>query len=69
MLVLTACAQESISAEQESFKELCNREGHGWMKMSETKNGMITGLACDGCMPDAKNHLCDQKEYGEYVKK
>jgi len=69
LVILTACAQETLSTEQQKFKEQCQTNNHLWMKMSETKNGMVVGPACDGCMPEPENHFCNQKEYVENIKK
>lgn len=66
-LLLTGCAPEQTSPEQDTFLQACRDNGHGWMKMSEMKNGMITGPACLGCMPDNENHLCNQKDYETYL--
>lgn len=67
--VLASCAQETNNHEQSVFQKMCLGHNHQWMSMSETKNGMIVGPACDGCMPDPTNHLCSQQEYEEHIKK
>ncbi|MBI4141167.1 hypothetical protein HY485_05000 [Candidatus Woesearchaeota archaeon] len=69
LIILTACAQETLSTEQQKFKEQCQANNHLWMKMPETKNGMVVGQACNGCMPEPANHLCNQKEYEEHIKR
>jgi len=68
LMGLLACSTEQISNEQSLFKEKCLANGHQWMKMSEIKDGMMTGPPCYGCMPDEKNHICTQEEYEAYVK-
>ncbi|HLF55045.1 MAG TPA: hypothetical protein VI612_04970 [Candidatus Nanoarchaeia archaeon] len=68
LLFLFACAQEQLSQEQTAFKEMCLTNGHQWMKMSELKEGMMTGKPCYGCMPDEKTHICAQNEYEAYLK-
>jgi len=68
LLLLSACAQVRLSQEQMELKEMCLSKGHQWMKMSEMKEGMITGSPCYGCMPDEKSHICNQAEYEAYVK-
>ncbi len=68
LLLLIACAQEPLTSEQTTFKEMCIAKGHQWMKMSEMKEGMMTGKPCYGCMPDEKTHICTQTEYEEYIK-
>jgi len=68
LLLLAACSQAELSQEQSAFKEKCTANKHQWMKMSEMKEGMMTGPPCQGCMLDEKTHLCTQTEYEEYVK-
>ncbi len=68
LIILAACSTEQISNEQTIFKEKCLANGHQWMKMSEMKDGMMTGPPCYGCMPDEKTHLCTQEEYEAHVK-
>ncbi len=68
LLFLFACAQEPLTAGQEAFKEICQSKGHQWMKMSEMKEGMMTGKPCYGCMPDEKTHICAKTEYEAYLK-
>ncbi len=68
LLFLIACSSEQLSAEQTAFKEACLSKSHQWMKMSEMKDGMMTGLPCNGCMPDEKTHICTQAAYEAYVK-
>jgi len=68
LLMLAACTTEQLTAEQQHFKERCIEDGNQWMKMSEMKEGMMTGPPCDGCMPDGKTHICTQQEYEEYVR-
>jgi len=69
VLFVIACTQQELTQEQSSFRELCLTKGHQWMKMSEMEEGVLTGPACYGCMPDAKNHLCTQNDYEEYYSK
>lgn len=68
LLFLLACAQEPLTAEQDTYKEICLANEHQWMKMSEMKEGMMTGKPCYGCMPDEKTHICAQNEYEVYAK-
>jgi hypothetical protein len=67
LLLLSACA-EQLTPEEQSYKEYCASHKGAWMKMSELKDGQLTGKTCYGCMPDEKNHLCTQQEYEAFVK-
>ncbi len=68
LLLLAACAKEHLTQEQMAFKEKCIADGHQWMKMSEMKDGMMSGPPCYGCMADEKNHICTQQAYEEHIK-
>jgi len=68
LLILVACSKAPLTFEQQSFKELCSSKSHQWMKMSEMKEGTMTGPPCYGCMPDEKTHLCTQEEYEAHLK-
>jgi len=68
LLILVACSTEQLSNEQAIFKEKCLADGNQWMKMSEMKEGTMTGPPCYGCMPDEKSHICSQAEYEAHVK-
>ena len=67
-LVLLAACAETLSAEQQEYKDYCQSHNGAWMKMSELKDGQPTGKTCYGCMPNEKNHICTQEEYEEFVK-
>ena len=69
LLFITACTVQSTPQEQNPFEQACRANNHAWMKMAHIVEGMIVGPACDGCMPDGKNHLCSQQEYEEHLKK
>ena len=65
-LFLVSCASNEFTTEDANFREVCLTNGDGWMKMSETKEGQVTGPSCYGCMPDAKNHLCSLQDYEDF---
>lgn len=64
--LLVSCASDEFTTEDSSFREVCLTNGDPWMKMSETKEGRITGPSCYGCMPDANTHLCSLSEYDSF---
>jgi len=66
LVLLVSCASEEFTSEDASFREECLTNGDGWMKMSETIDGQITGPSCYGCMPNAKNHFCYFSDYESY---
>jgi|SRR3989344_5506352 len=66
LLVLVSCASNDFTTEDANFREACLTNGDGWMKMSQTTDGQITGPSCYGCMPNAKNHICSLSEYELY---
>lgn len=68
LVLLVACSNKTLTFEQNVFKEKCLAGGHQWMKMSEMKDGIMSGPPCDGCMPDQKSHICSQEEYEKYIK-
>jgi len=76
LIVLTACTQtrqgklrQQIAEQSQSdFESLCYQNRDMWMKMQPIKNGLPTGEpSCFGCMPDARNHYCDETEYKRAV--
>ena len=67
VVVLSGCTTPS---NLKDFESLCKEYGHMWMHMAPMMNGdIISKEACWGCMPDAKNHICDEKEYTSYLDK
>jgi hypothetical protein len=68
MIILASCSAESLTAEQQEYKDYCTAHNGAWMKMSELKDGHPTGKTCYGCMPDEKNHICTKEEYEEFIK-
>ncbi len=63
LLILVSCTKQKLTSEQETYKNKCLIDGKQWMQMSEIKDGMVVGKSCYGCMVDAKNHVCNEKEY------
>lgn len=54
--------------EDTQFRDICIGNGHGWMSMRPMKNGKVTSQeSCFGCMPNIRNHICEMKDYQNYV--
>ncbi len=52
-----------------SYEELCEKNGDMWMEMEPWINGeKISDEECYGCMI-GENHFCDVNNYIEYIKK
>lgn len=66
LLLIAACAAETLTLEQAEFKKICAENNDPFMLMSETKNGQVVGPACYGCMPDERNHICTLEEYRRF---
>ncbi|MBI4146218.1 hypothetical protein HY489_02675 [Candidatus Woesearchaeota archaeon] len=69
LLTLLLACSTTLTPEEQSYKELCTKNNHAWMRMSELKDGHPTGNTCYGCMPDEKNHLCSKEEYDALLPK
>ena len=63
LFVFLAACGETLTPEQQTYKEFCTETDGMWMKMPAMEDGKPTGESCYGCMPDEQNHLCTQEEY------
>jgi len=67
VLLLAGCEVAKLTPEQEEFHDVCMKHHGNFTKNAPMRDGKPQGDACLGCMPDAKTHFCDEREYLAYI--
>ncbi len=68
ILILAGCEVAKLTPEQEEFHDVCIRHHGDFANKVPLRDGKPQGgEPCMGCMPDAKTHFCDEREYLAYI--